>query len=182
MRWISDDDFIRGNVPMTKFDIRIAAIAALEIEKGDEFLDIGAGTGSISIEAALQGANVISVEKEEEALELIFKNGEKFNANINLVKGTAPVCLPAMSFNKCFIGGSEGHLKEIFEYLKHNLVANGILCASFIRLKNLNEFILLLEEYDYRNIEVKLLQTAKMDKLGLLKGNNPIFLAKGIKN
>ena len=87
MKWIKDEDFIRGNIPMTKFNVRVLTLGYLEIEEGDKFLDIGAGTGSVSIEAALHGANTCVIEREEEGIELIKSNAEKFNVNINIIKG-----------------------------------------------------------------------------------------------
>ena len=74
MRWIRDEQFLRGNIPMTKFEVRTVSIAALEIEEGDTLIDIGAGTGSVSVEAALQGACVYAVEEKHEGAELIRKN------------------------------------------------------------------------------------------------------------
>jgi cobalt-precorrin-6B (C15)-methyltransferase len=181
MRWIKDEEFVRGNIPMTKFDIRIIAIGLLSVEKGDMFLDIGAGTGSVSVEAALQGAEVWAVEREREGVELVEKNSEKFNADINVIEGEAPKDLPPIEFNKCFIGGSGGKLEEIFDYLDENLLHGGIVCANFITLKNLNEFLRLLDVYEYKDVEVKLIQSANMNNIGMLKGNNPIFIAKGVK-
>lgn len=181
MKWIRDEEFIRGNIPMTKFEVRTLTIALLAIEKGDIFLDIGAGTGSVSVEAALHGAEVTSVELKMEGLELIKKNSSKFGITVNAIEGCAPDCLPAMKFNKCFIGGSSGKLVDIFYYLEDNLQANGIVCGNFVTLKNTNEFIKLLEMYNYNNIETRLVQTSVVDKLGLMKGNNPIFMVKGVK-
>lgn len=181
MKWIKDKDFIRGNVPMTKFNIRILTIGYLAIEKGDRLLDIGAGTGSISIEAALQGAEVYAIEREEEGVSLIKLNDKKFNTNIQIIHGQAPEDLPNYKFNKCFIGGSGGKLKEIFSYLDINLVDGGIVCSNFITLNNLVEFYNLLKKYNYREIETQLIQSAYMDKLGLMKGQNPIYIVKGVK-
>lgn len=181
MRYLRDEDFIRGNIPMTKFDIRVLNTAYLSIEKDDVFLDIGGGTGSISIEAALQGAKVYVVEKEKEGIELINKNAEKFNAEVNIIQGEAPKCLPSLTINKCFIGGSGGKLEEIFEYLDKALLQKGIVCANFITLKNMNLFLSLLEKYKYEDIETTLIQSSKVNKIGMLKGNNPIFIIKGVK-
>lgn len=182
MKWIKDEEFIRGNTPMTKFNIRILTIGYLEIEDGDRLLDIGAGTGSVSIEAELQGAQVWAVEKDEDALELINRNSEKFKTNINIINGQAPKDLPDASFNKCFIGGSGGKLNEIFDYLDNHLEDSGILCGNFILLNNATKFIELLQEYNYGNIETQLIQASYMDKIGLMKGQNPIFIIKGVKN
>lgn len=182
MKWIKDEEFIRGNIPMTKFNIRILTLGYLAIEEGDSLLDIGAGTGSISIEAALHGAKVWAIEREEEGISLIKENMKKFGADINIIHGQAPDNCPNERFNKCFIGGSGGKLEEIFLYLKENLENNGIVCGNFITLKNLNQFIELLSKYSYTDIEVQLIQTSTMDKIGLLKGQNPIFIVKGVNS
>ncbi|NLN21457.1 MAG: precorrin-6Y C5,15-methyltransferase (decarboxylating) subunit CbiT [Syntrophomonadaceae bacterium] len=182
MRWIRDEEFIRGSVPMTKFDVRIAAMAALEIEKGDIFLDIGAGTGSISIEAALQGACVTAVEAKEEGVKLIGRNASKFGVAVEIIKGQAPYCLRAIrQINKCFIGGSGGNLKQIFETVHAKMSAGGIIAANFITIKNLNMFVELLNHHSYTEMELKLLQVSYMEKTGILKAQNPIFLARGRK-
>ena len=143
--------------------------------------DIGAGTGSISIEAALHGAKVWAIEREEEGISLIDSNNKKFNTNVNIIKGHAPGALPHIKFNKCFIGGSKGSLKEIFQYLEDYLEEDGILCGNFITLKNLNGFMDLLQIYKYINIETHLIQCAYMDRIGLMKGENPIYIVKGVK-
>ena len=181
MKWIKDEEFVRGNIPMTKFNIRILTIGYLEITEEDRFLDIGAGTGSISIEAALQGAKTWAIEKEPEGVELIRLNNDKFNTSINIIEGQAPNDLPNIKINKCFVGGSRGQLKGIFDYLDKNLDDGGILCGNFITLKNLNEFTELLKKFNYTNIETGLIQTSYMDKIGLMKGQNPIFIIKGVK-
>ena len=104
MKWIKDEMFIRGQVPMTKFNIRILTIGHLEIEAGDRFLDIGGGTGSISIEASLQGAKVWTVEREEKAIDIIKANNNKFQTHIKIIHGEAKNDLPKLLFNKCFDG------------------------------------------------------------------------------
>lgn len=181
MKWIYDEEFIRGNIPMTKFNARILAIAYLGIQEGDRLLDIGAGTGSVSIEASLHGAKVWAIEKESEGIELIKKNSDKFNAQINIIEGTAPADMPDIEIDKCFIGGSGKRLRDIFKYVDRNLSNNGIVCANFILLKNLNEFMELLKEYKYRGIELHLVQSSYMDEFGLMKGHNPVYIAKGVK-
>lgn len=180
-KWIKDEEFIRGNIPMTKFNVRALTISYLEINEGDKLLDIGGGTGSISIEASLQGANVVVIEREDEGVELIRKNMEKFDTKLNVIHGSAPQDLPEDKFNKCFIGGSGGKLKEIFEYLQVHLDDNGIVCGNFIMLKNLNEFLENLKKYNYKDVSVQLIQASYMDRIGLMKAHNPIYIVKGVK-
>ena len=182
MKWIKDSEFKRGQVPMTKFNIRILTIGYLEIQVGDRFLDVGGGTGSISIEASLQGAKVWTIEREEKAIDIIKANDNKFKTNINIIHGEAKKDLPEISFNKCFVGGSRGQLEEIFKYLDKHLDNNGILCGNFITLNNLNEFIELMNKYSYKDMETQLIQTSATDRIGLLKGENPIFIVKGVKD
>lgn len=167
---------------MTKFDARIAAIAALEIEKGDTLLDVGAGTGSISIEAALQGATVFAVEAQEEGTNLIRQNALKFKVDIEIINKHAPHGLEKISgFNKCFIGGSGGKLRQIFEHVNEKMPSGGIIAANFITLQNLNEFMALLNQYAYKDMELKLIQVSYMETAGIIKSQNPIFLARGRK-
>lgn len=181
MTWIRDEEFIRGKIPMTKFNIRTLLIAYLDIKNGDKFLDIGAGTGSVSIEAALHGAQVWSIEREEEGIDLIKKNMGKFNVDLNIIKGSAPEDLPNNQFDKCFVGGSGGKLEEIFKYLNKNLKGKGILCANFIKPDNLYDFNRLMKENNYLEIETQLIQASYIDHIGLLRSQNPIFITKGVK-
>lgn len=166
---------------MTKFHIRVLTMGYLAIEEGDKLLDIGAGTGSVSIEAYLQGAHVWAVERDEQAVKLIRENDRKFKTSVNIIEGLAPKDLPREDFDKCFIGGSGGKLEEIFIYLENHLKKNGILCANFIMMKNLNQFHMLLEKFAYKDIETHLIQGSYIDSIGLLKAHNPIFIIKGVK-
>jgi cobalt-precorrin-6B (C15)-methyltransferase len=183
MRWIKDEEFIRGSIPMTKFEIRLITVGLLEIEKGDVLLDIGAGTGSVSIEAALQGAKVTAIEREEEGVELIRKNSEKFGTEIEIIQGAAPKDMDKLTaFNKCFIGGSGGSLRGIVQEVSKRLSIGGIVAANFVTLNNFSEFQSLLREYGYKNIETRLVQSSVVDeKTGILRAQNPVFIVRGIK-
>lgn len=182
MKWLRDEDFIRGSIPMSKFDARVIAMALLDIGAGDIFLDIGAGTGSLSVQAALLGAKVHAIEKEQEGVELIRKNAGKFGAEINIIHGTAPEDMHSIkSLNKCFIGGSGGKLKQIVDEIDKKLIVGGLLAANFIVPENMVELKKILTEKKYSDIEVRLIQSSIIEGIGLMKANNPIFLIKGKK-
>ena len=116
---IPDGGFIRGNVPMTKAEIRAVAAAKLGIRETDTVWDIGCGTGSVSVECALAAydGTVISVDKKDEAVELTSRNAHKFGCdNIRVIRGSAPEALrdiPAP--DKVFIGGSGGCISDILD-------------------------------------------------------------------
>ncbi|MEG1778203.1 MAG: precorrin-6y C5,15-methyltransferase (decarboxylating) subunit CbiE, partial [Angelakisella sp.] len=88
---IRDDEFIRGAVPMTKQEIRAAILAKLAVTSEDICWDVGAGTGSVSVELALGAKAVYAVEHSREACELISRNREKFGAwKLRVIQGKAP--------------------------------------------------------------------------------------------
>ena len=94
-----DESFIRSEVPMTKQEVRAAALAKLAVMPTDTLWDVGAGTGSVSVELALAApkGRVYAVECEPDACELIRKNRAKFHAcNLILIEGRAlhPARLP----------------------------------------------------------------------------------------
>ena len=89
----SDEAFIRGDVPMTKMEVRALTLSKLALTKGSVCWDIGAGTGSVSIEMALRSEDgaVFAVEKNEEACRLIQENQRRFAVtNLRIIQGTAP--------------------------------------------------------------------------------------------
>ncbi|MCP4402634.1 MAG: precorrin-6Y C5,15-methyltransferase (decarboxylating) subunit CbiT [bacterium] len=180
MIWIPDEEFIRGTVPMTKFDVRVLTLAMLDIGPGDLLLDIGAGTGSIGIQAARLGAEVWAIERKPEGVELIRQNAAKFSVSIEVISGSAPEAIGRIpKVANCFIGGSGGKLKEIFEALNPHLTPGNRLVANFIKVENMVECKALLQQYKYQRIESRLIQSAQTDKHGLLRGQNPVFIVKG---
>lgn len=184
MRWIKDEDFIRGDIPMTKYEVRSIAIALLEIESGDRLLDIGGGTGSVAIESSLQGAYVYTVEKEKEGVELIGQNADKFGVeNIEILEGIAPDHIKHIeSFNKCFIGGSGKRLEDIVDYVTEKIDSGGIVIANFVTLDNLHQFQSLLKDRKYMDIETRLIQVSSVSsRAGIMTANNPVFIVKGRK-
>ena len=91
---MKNSDFITGRVPITKEEVRAVSIMKLDLVNAKRFIDVGAGTGSVSVEAAYNYPNleVISIERNDDALDLINKNVEKFNLkNVEVIKAYAPI-------------------------------------------------------------------------------------------
>jgi len=142
-----DECFIRGNIPMTKSEVRAVSLSKMELRQDSIVYDIGAGTGSVSVEAALAVpmGHVYAIEQNEEGCSLICRNAEKFSLkNLTVICGKAPDVLqmPDMlqmplfnmpAFNKsafnnektvslpkpncAFIGGTGGNMEKILDYL-----------------------------------------------------------------
>lgn len=97
---------------MTKQEVRAAALAKLAVQPGDTLWDVGAGTGSVSVELALAAprGHVYAVECDPEACGLIRQNRERFHAcNLTLVEGRAPAALADLPApDAVFIGGTKG--------------------------------------------------------------------------
>ena len=169
MYHIKDEEFIRGKVPMTKEEIRAISIAKMEISDKDICLDIGGGTGSVSIEMAkfAKNGHIYTIEQKEEAVNLIKQNMEKFNIqNMTLIKGKAPDDLPhGIIFDKIFIGGSGGNLEEIIKYSYDNLKENGIIVLNFIVLENTFEALENLKKIDFKDIDISQVMIAKNRKV-----------------
>lgn len=179
-----DEAFLRGAVPMTKQEVRAAVLAKLAVRPGDILWDIGAGTGSVSVEMALtaeQGA-VYAVECGAEACELIRENREKFSAwNLHLVEGFAPDVLTNLPApDGVFAGGTKGNMDKIVDMaLERNPHAR--ICVSAIALETLAAAAAALAK---RGLEAKVTQISvsrsrAAGKLHLMTANNPVFLITG---
>ena len=161
---LADEELIRGSVPMTKEEVRTVSIAKLKLTKNAVIYDVGAGTGSVSIEAALQGENlrVYAIEKNPEGAE-----------------GVAPEALEALEMpTHAFIGGSTGQLKEIIQCIKKKNPDVRIVINA-ISLETVKEAMEAMEEGLLADPEIIQLNVAKSKKLGryhMMTGLNPIYI------
>lgn len=178
---IDDDEFIRSDVPMTKSEVRSVSISKLRIEEDDICWDIGGGTGSVTVEMALlcrRGA-VYSVEKNNNAAELIRRNCKKFMVdNVHIIEGSAPECLDnAEAPDKVFIGGSSGNMRGIIEAAAAKN-KNVLFVINVIALESLSETIDILKEMklDFDVSQINVSRNKKVGTLNLMTGLNPVFV------
>ena len=187
---MKNDEFIRGKVPITKEEVRAISLNKLNLKNAKTFIDVGAGTGSVSIEAALTYDNlkVIAIERNDVAIDLINQNVNKFNlSNIEVIKDYAPIDLDVKA-DGIFLGGTGNNLEEIIKWSKELLIPGGRLVANFILIDNFYDTLDLLKKYNFVNLDVSQLSINKLEKLGsrdYFKPHNPIFIIsceKGAEN
>ncbi len=178
---MKNNEFIRGKVPITKEEVRAISLNKLNLKNAKTFIDVGAGTGSVSIEAALTYDNlkVIAIERNDVAIDLINQNVNKFNlSNIEVIKDYAPIDLDVKA-DGIFLGGTGNNLEEIIKWSKELLIPGGRLVANFILIDNFYDTLDLLKKYNFVNLDVSQLSINKLEKLGsrdYFKPHNPIFI------
>ena len=184
---LPDEAFTRseadyGMVPMTKSEVRAVILSKLMLRNDSVCWDIGAGTGSVSIEMALLASEgfVYAVEKKEAAYELLCRNIKNFGCmNIEAVEGSAPeACRDLPAPTHVFIGGSTGNMKSILtDVLEKNPEAR--ICATAISLESSAELTECIREFGFDDYEAVLLTAARSRKAGsynLMTGQNPIWI------
>lgn len=181
---IPDEEFQRGKVPMTKQEVRAAILAKLAVTPEDVCWDVGAGTGSVSVELALQARSVWAVEQKEEACQLIRANRLQFGAwNLHLTQGSAVEVLPDFPApDKVFIGGSRGDLEEIIA-LAFRANPEVWICISAITLENLHLAMTALQDQgcEVEVAQISVSRTKVAGNLHLLLAQNPVFLITGAR-
>lgn len=186
---INDDEFIRGDIPMTKQEIRILVLAKAKIRPADTIIDIGAGTGSLSIEAALQApeGRVYAIERHAEGVTLIRANATKFGAtNVEAISGSAPQALVGLpTVDVMFIGGSGGYLGEILRTSDELLKAHGRIIITAITIETLYQALHIMQAKPEFTVEAFGAQITRIKQLktsNMLQGLNPIYIIVCTKN
>lgn len=179
---MKDELFLRGEkVPMTKEAVRALVLSKLELHRASHLIDIGAGTGSVSIEAALQNPTlaVTAVERNPAALRLLAENCQRFACgNINVVAAEAPD-VSVEPADAIFMGGSGGHLRALIDWSLHHLRPGGRLVMTFILQENLHEALEHLRQTNVTTLDCQQLSVSAMTALGsghFFKPNNPVFV------
>jgi len=180
---IPDEEFTRGDAPMTKSEVRALSVAKLKLSDDSIIYDIGAGTGSVSIEMALVAVNgkVYAIEKEDVAADLIEVNKIKFKTpNVQVIRGLAPEAmadLPAPTH--AFIGGSSGNLKDIVGCLLKKNPDIRIVINS-VTIETLEETTQVIREFGLVEEDISCINVSKARKLGkyhLMTAQNPVYIA-----
>ena len=183
---IPDTLFSHQGGLITKDDIRIFTLAKLHLPREGVFWDVGSGSGSIAVEAALLAPDltIYAVEKYEKRVRDIKKNIKKFGVSgeVTPLLGEAPGILKGLPHpHRIFIGGTEGQLLPILRYCKRSLLPAGKIVINAATLETVNAAVSFFDRAGWIST-VTLLNISKMKKIGTQKRFqplNPIFVIEG---
>ena len=179
---VPDEAFVRGKVPMTKEEVRCIALSKLRLGETSVVYDIGAGTGSVAVEAARMAfrGRVYAVERNPEGFKLIRENQEALRAaGLTVIPGEAPEALEDLPApDQVFIGGSGGRLSEILAaVLRKNPRVRVVITA--ISLETVAEAKACMEKIRHREEDVVQVSVSRARKAGnyhLMTGLNPVWI------
>lgn len=184
---IPDEEFIRGDVPMTKAEVRAVTMSRLALSPKAVCCDIGAGTGSVTVEMALAAyeGQVYALDKNEEAIQLVSANCHAFHiGNVTPVLCEAPEALTNLPpMDAAFIGGSSGKLGEIFDVLiKKNPYVNIVINA--VTLETLHEATQSFAAYGIVPdiIQISVTRAKPIGNRHMLQAGLPVFILSGGQN
>lgn len=181
-----DDLFVRDKVPMTKSEIRAVILSKLDINSDSICYDIGAGSGSVSIEMARLAyeGKVYAVEQKSAAVELINRNIDKFHIeNIEIIHTKAPDGLNnIVNADKIFIGGSGGELSNIMDLIftskKHpTVVISAVTLETIAKITDILK-LAKLKGFKTEVISVNISKNKEVVDYNMIITQNMVFIAK----
>ncbi len=177
---IPEDDFSHRGGMITKEEVRSIVIGKLRLRKDSIVWDVGAGSGSVGIEAARVARRVYAVEKDRDAISIIGENRREFGVyNLMIVKGKAPEILKGLPTpDAVFIGGSGGELEGILGYCLERIRKGGRVVANFATLENLSKAMDLVKErgLTFQVVEVSIKRGEGIGRMTRLKALDPVFI------
>ena len=188
---IPDEEFDRTeSVPITKEEIRSIQISKARLSPGQTVLDIGCGSGSISVEAGLQvesSGKVIGVDLDPNAIELTNRNLKKFGIdNTTLILGNAKEKISELpEADAVFIGGTGGDTQEIVELCEKKLKSGGRIVIGVILIETLYAVLQTIEKLKFDSIDITQITIGKSRKTStgtMMLARNPVTVISATKS
>ncbi len=188
---IPDELFERTEkVPITKEEVRVIQISKARLRPGQLVYDVGCGSGSISIEAAIQvesSGKVLAIDYDENAIELTKKNVEKFGlSNVSLIHGNAKEKITELEpADAIFIGGTGKDTAEIVELCQDKLKAGGRIVIGTILIETLYTILQLLDKLQFDSVDITQVTISKSRKTStgtMMLARNPVTIISATKS
>jgi len=187
---IPDEYFERvEKVPITKEEVRTIQISKARLKPGQIVYDVGCGSGSISVEAALQvesSGKILAIDFDEKAIELTKKNAEKFQiTNITTIFGNAKEkILELEQADTIFVGGTGGDTQKIVELSQTNLKSGGRIVIGTILIETLSAVLQILEKLQFEEVDITQVTISKSRKTTtgtMMLARNPVTIISATK-
>jgi cobalt-precorrin-6B (C15)-methyltransferase len=187
---IPDDAFERSeNVPITKEEIRVIQISKARLCPGYTVYDIGCGSGSISIEAAIQveSGKIIAIDYDPNAIELTKKNIKKFGlTNISVILGNAKEKILDLDHaDAIFVGGTGEDTEDIIKICQNKLKSGGRIVIGIILIETLYSVLKVLEKLQFNSVDITQVTISKSRKTStgtMMLARNPVTIISATKN
>tara|TARA_Y100000590_G_scaffold7594_1_gene9648 strand:+ start:908 stop:1498 length:591 start_codon:yes stop_codon:yes gene_type:complete len=187
---IPDEEFERTeNVPITKEEIRAIQISKGRLSTGQTVIDIGCGSGSVTVEAAIQiesSGLVVGVDVDPEAVSLTEKNLKKFGiANYKLIQGNAKEKISELpEADTIFIGGTGGDTKDIVELCQNKIKLGGRIVIGVILIETFYSVLQIIEKLDFTDVDITQITIGKSRKTTtgtMMLARNPVTVISATK-
>jgi len=186
---IPDELFDRvDNVPITKEEIRSIIISKLRLKEGFASIDIGCGSGSISIELAIQTKTpVYAIDSDKNAIDLTEQNILKFGLQnkIKTIHGLAQEILPNLpTVDAIVIGGTTGDTEKMIKLATDRLNKGGRLVVTSILIETIYKTLKAIENSELLEIDISQVTIAKSKKTSsgtMMISRNPVIIFSATK-
>ena len=176
-------------VPITKEEVRVVALSKARLKDGNTVLDIGCGSGSITVEAAMQVApngKVYAIDQDENAIKLTKENAKKFNVtNIEVIHSKAQDAISKLpTADAILIGGTGGDTYDIIKLAYNKLKSKGRIVIDTILIETMYSSLKAVEELRLEDVDVTQITVAKGRKVStgtMMLARNPVIIISAQK-
>jgi cobalt-precorrin-6B (C15)-methyltransferase len=184
---IPDELFERAEeVPITKEDVRALVISKLRLKKGQSAIDVGCGSGSITVELCLQTKGAVhAIDFDKNAVELTKKNLQKFGVDAKVVLGKAQDVLPALpQVDAVIVGGTWGDTKQVIQLAIGKLKPGGRIVIDTILIETMYQALATIDELKLNEVDITQVTIAKARKVTtgtMMLARNPVMIISATK-
>lgn len=174
-------------VPITKEDVRALVVSKLRLKEHSSAIDIGCGSGSITVELCLQTnkSKIYAIDFDEKAIELTRKNLLKFGVNAEVILSKAQDILPLLpQVDAIVIGGTWGNIEQIIQLSIAKLNKGGRLVIDTILVETVYKAITTINEIRLDEVDITQVTIAKARKVTtgtMMLARNPVMIISATK-